>query len=64
MIRGWMRNEIIKLDFGHNRIYGSVHYSSTGLVTFIIIHVDNDVMYPIDNESLSTFTFNQDGENS
>jgi hypothetical protein len=35
MIKKWMRNEVVPLKFRPARIRGSLHFSRTGIITFL-----------------------------
>jgi len=35
MIKKWMRNEVVPLKFRPARVRGSLHFSRTGIISFI-----------------------------
>jgi len=35
MIKKWMKNDVVVVSFGGNRVRGSLHFSHTGIISFI-----------------------------
>lgn len=42
MLKVGMRDEIIPVRFRPNRVHGSLHFSRTGIITFIITALDSE----------------------
>jgi hypothetical protein len=64
LLKVGMRNEIVSLRFRPNWIHGSIHFSSSGSISFVLTAVDPEVFPRVEGASLeeiATVAINGDG---
>lgn len=59
-----MKNETIPVRFRPNWIRGSIHYSRTGLVTFVITATDPEIFAPVPRKNYEIFSDMEDEADS
>jgi hypothetical protein len=47
MFKVGMRDEIIPVRFRPAGIHGSVHFSRTGLISFVVVSLDSEIFPPV-----------------
>ncbi len=50
-----MKDEIIPVAFRPNRIHGSIHFSRSGVINFVIVALDNERFAAIDSKTCQSF---------
>lgn len=56
MLKIRMRDEIIPVTFRPNWIHGALHFSDTGIISFVITTIDHSVFPRVERENLEEFS--------